>query len=162
MHFREATQYQPGLLRLFESEKIRIQALLPKCRIEHIGASAIEGAISKGDLDLFVGIESNQFQLAIGLLGTIGYLEYDGTPRTKSHCMLKKIESEEDVAIQLVETGSEFEFFIHFRDQMRADPQLVEEYNELKRKCTGMEPDDYRAIKSAFVERVLRSCTKIF
>ena len=157
MHFREATQYQPGLLRLFETEKTRIQTLLPDSRIEHIGASAIDGAISKGDLDLFVGIESNQFETAIGLLGTIDYFEYDGTPRTKSHCMLKNTKSEEDVAIQLVENGSEFEFFIRFRDRMRADPQLVEEYNELKRRCTGMEPDAYRAVKSAFVERVLRS-----
>lgn len=60
-----------------------------------------------------------------------------------------------DVAIQLVENGSSFEDFIRFRDLMNARPDLVQNYNELKIRCTGLGEDDYREIKSKFIEDVL-------
>jgi len=62
-----------------------------------------------------------------------------------------------DVAIQLTVNGSEFEEFIRFRDILNNMPNLVSEYNILKRGSEGIEPDDYRSNKSQFIERVLKS-----
>jgi GrpB-like predicted nucleotidyltransferase (UPF0157 family) len=57
MKFYEASEYQECTNRLFEIYRAKIILLLPTARIEHIGSSSVPGAISKGDLDIFVGVE---------------------------------------------------------------------------------------------------------
>ncbi|WP_371317042.1 GrpB family protein [Aeromonas sp. sia0103] len=49
--------------------------MLPKARVEHIGASSIPLAISKGDLDIFIGVESDELEAAVQLLTTLGFQE---------------------------------------------------------------------------------------
>ncbi len=63
----------------------------------------------------------------------------------------------DDVAIQLVVNGSQFEDFVRFRNILNQNPQLVIDYNILKQECEGVEPSSYRAKKSLFIERVLNS-----
>ena len=55
--FLEPEAYQPLARELFNRSSSLIRQALPAARIEHIGSSAIEGAVSKGDLDIFVGVE---------------------------------------------------------------------------------------------------------
>ncbi|CAM3485341.1 hypothetical protein PAMA111031_04255 [Paraphotobacterium marinum] len=43
-------------MKLFEKYKNKIQSILPKAKIEHIGSSSIPNAISKGDLDILIGV----------------------------------------------------------------------------------------------------------
>lgn len=62
-----------------------------------------------------------------------------------------------DVALQVVAKGSEFEFFLHFRDALRADPDLVELYNRLKHQFAASGEVRYRAEKSHFITAVLTS-----
>ena len=61
----------------------------------------------------------------------------------------------ENVAIQVVANGSEFEFFLIFRDKLRSNMSLVQQYNELKLSCEGLSQDAYRLKKSAFIDQVL-------
>jgi GrpB-like predicted nucleotidyltransferase (UPF0157 family) len=62
----------------------------------------------------------------------------------------------EDVAFQVVANDSEFEGFLHFRDKLREDPKLVDEYNHLKRSCEGFKQDKYRRRKSDFIEKIMK------
>jgi GrpB-like predicted nucleotidyltransferase (UPF0157 family) len=62
----------------------------------------------------------------------------------------------EDVAIQVVAIGSKFENFLKFRNHLRANPKLVQQYNELKMSCIGLPQDKYRAKKSDHIEQVLK------
>ncbi|MDQ2435720.1 GrpB family protein, partial [Acinetobacter baumannii] len=48
-----------------------------------------------------------------------------------------------------------FTFFLTFRDKLIASPTLVNEYNQLKLESTHLDHDQYRAVKSNFIERVL-------
>ena len=132
-----------------------VSAVLPHARIEHIGSSAVIGLISKGDLDVFVGVEPQTFADALSKLKSLGYREKKDPLRTPSLCMLVVERYTWDAAIQLVANGSEFEFFLDFRDKLSTCPRLVEQYNELKTQCTGMEADEYRNVKSQFIESTL-------
>ena len=49
----------------FNSYQKDISTLLPFAKIEHIGSSAIPNAISKGDLDIYIEVMSEQFEFAI-------------------------------------------------------------------------------------------------
>ena len=154
MKFYPADEYQASCEALFERYCYKIRVLLPLARVEHIGASSIPGAISKGDVDIFVGVSKNELEDVVVRLMSLGFIEKRDTLRTPELCMLES-QSDEDVALQVVANHSEFECFLSFRDRLRKDASLVESYNALKLSCVGWHEDDYRRKKSLFIESVL-------
>ena len=157
MKFLAAEEYQPQLQQLFERIAADIRCHLAGVRIEHVGASSVPGAISKGDLDVFVGVERKLFDQTVRILDKLGYSVKQDTLRTESLCMLETDKYGIPVAIQLVENGSEYEMFLTFRDMLRQDEDLLASYNLMKRRCTGVSEESYRTTKAEFIEGVLRS-----
>ncbi|MEZ8858459.1 GrpB family protein [Vibrio sp. 10N.247.311.51] len=154
MKFYPAEQYQAACNEMFFRYERDIKTLIPNARVEHVGASSIPSAVSKGDLDIFVGVELSELEDAIERLTTLGFNEKLDTLRTPELCMLEST-SGDDVALQVVANGSEFECFLLFRDKLRANPALVQQYNTLKMACEGWSQEEYREKKSAFIEHVL-------
>lgn len=68
--------------------------------------------------------------------------------------MLESLNND-DVAFQIVATDSVFTFFLTFKNKLISSPKLVNEYNELKLQCSHLDLDQYRTIKSDFINRVL-------
>ncbi|WP_345848835.1 GrpB family protein [Shewanella algae] len=79
-------------------------------KVEHIGSSSIPMAISKGDLDIFIGVDAIEFERSIELLKKIGFREVIDTLRTSELCMLESVRGD-NVALQVVVNGSIYEFF---------------------------------------------------
>ncbi|MDA3452814.1 MULTISPECIES: GrpB family protein [Acinetobacter] len=154
MVFLEPEQYQQRCAQLFNSYQKDISTLLPFAKIEHIGSSAIPNAISKGDLDIYIEVKPDQFKFAIERLKTLNFIEKQNTLRTHELCMLESLNND-DVAFQIVVTNSVFTFFLTFKNKLISSPKLVNEYNELKLQCSHLDPDQYRTIKSDFINRVL-------
>ena len=154
MVFLEPEQYQQRCAQLFNSYQKDISALLPFAKIEHIGSSAIPNTISKGDLDIYVEVKPDQFKFAIERLKTLNFIEKQNTLRTDELCMLESLNND-DVAFQIVVTDSVFTFFLAFKNKLINSPTLVNEYNQLKLQCSHLDPDQYRTIKSDFINRVL-------
>lgn len=154
MIFLEPEQYQQKCAQLFNSYQKDISTLLPFAKIEHIGSSSIPNVISKGDLDIYIEVKPDQFEFAIEQLKKLNFIEKQNTLRTHELCMLESL-NDDDVAFQIVVTGSKFTFFLTFRNKLIASPALVDEYNQLKLQCSHLHPDQYRAIKSEFISRVL-------
>jgi len=154
MVFLEPEKYQQRCAQLFNSYHKTICALLPFAKIEHIGSSAIPNAISKGDLDIYIEVMSEQFEFAIEQLKTLNFIEKQNTLRTHELCMLESM-NDDEVAFQIVVADSVFTFFLTFRNKLIDSPLLVHEYNQLKLQCSHLDPDQYRAIKSDFINRVL-------
>ncbi len=154
MVFLEPEQYQQRCAQLFNSYQKDISTLLPFAKIEHIGSSAIPNAISKGDLDIYIEVMPEQFEFAIEQLRTLNFIEKQNTLRTDELCMLESLNNN-DVAFQIVVTDSVFTFFLAFKNKLINSPTLVNEYNELKLQCSHLDPDQYRTIKSDFINRVL-------
>lgn len=155
MKFLQAQEYQPRLVELFDRLSLELRGLLPDARIEHIGASSVPGAISKGDLDIFVGVQRGDFEEAIRRMNRLGYVQKTDTLQTSSLRMLVCDRFEVDVAVQLVEDDSEFEMFLKFRDFLLKDEDLLNKYNAMKLCCVGFDPDSYRRKKSRFIACVL-------
>ncbi|MEZ8018389.1 GrpB family protein [Vibrio splendidus] len=154
MKFYPAEQYQAACNELFIRYERDIKKLIPNARVEHVGASSIPFAVSKGDLDIFVGVELGELEDVIERLTTLGFNEKLDTLRTPELCMLEST-SGDDVTLQVVANGSEFECFLRFRDKLRVTPALVEQYNTLKMSYEGWPQDEYREKKSTFIEHVL-------
>lgn len=157
MKFFEPYEYQEKVQKLFLRVKSDTLGNIPNARFEHIGASSIPGSVSKGDLDIFVGVNRSDFEKTLQESKAIGFCEKDGTLRTDELCMMVTDKYNYDVALQVVVNGSEFESFIKFRDFMITRPDLVEELNALKRSCSDFYPDDYSAKKSNWVQDILKN-----
>ena len=88
MQFFDRSQFIFRIENIFLEVKAKIIEILPNARVEHVGSSAIPGAVSKGDLDIFVGVTQEDFLKAIDLIKHIGFSEKLNTLRTDSLCMM--------------------------------------------------------------------------
>jgi GrpB-like predicted nucleotidyltransferase (UPF0157 family)/GNAT superfamily N-acetyltransferase len=160
--FFEPEAYQPLARELFHRLSLIIQQALPASRIEHIGSSSIEGAVSKRDLDIFVGVEREEFHDAIASIESLGFRIKTESFRNESLCPFESHAYPLPVGLQLVANRSEFELFLIFRERMRADPDLRFEYNQLKRQAIDFDDVEYRHLKSNFIENVLKRRELLF
>lgn len=155
MNLLDAAQYQSFAGTVFDEVARELIQLLPHARVEHVGASSIPGAISKGDLDICVAVPASAHADAVEALVSAGYAIKQDTLRTPALCMLLSPRRDWDVALQVIAAGSEFEFFMRFRDALRASPELVEQYNQIKRNAAALGRERYRDDKARFIETVL-------
>ncbi|WP_163836027.1 GrpB family protein [Spartinivicinus ruber] len=153
MKLLNSDQYYERNKLIFDQVTSKIIHAIPFARVEHIGSSAIKGAISKGDLDIFVGVPLAVHQECIDKIISLGFRIKKDTLRTESLCMLEAGQYECDTAIQLVANGSKFEFFLVFRDKLKSDYRLLLEYNNIKLSCQNLSEEQYREKKATLLDR---------
>lgn len=156
MKFYEYENYIVILMPIFKELENSISELLPLARIEHVGASSVKGCISKGDLDILVAVDQNQFEDSLKQIKSLGFYEKKETLRTNELCMLvTKMYEGQDVAIQLIVNGSNFENFLHFREVLQSSEEVLSQYNELKKSSIDMDQEEYRIRKNNFISSIL-------
>lgn len=141
----------------FERHRSVVLALLPDADVEHVGATAVPGALTKGDVDVLVRVGEADFPTAVDVLSH-RYAIHQPHNWTPTLASFKAQEpSELEVGVQLVVAGSDADgFFGPFRDALINRPALLAEYNQLKRTLDGLDYERYTERKGEFVERVLR------
>ncbi|MBN8911371.1 MAG: GrpB family protein [Rhizobiales bacterium] len=141
--------------RLFERIAAELRRTLPaSADIRHIGATAVPGCLTKGDLDIVVRVAAEDFCAADAALAA-RFARNVGSKRSESFSSFEDGSTSPHLGIQLTTAGGEDDYFHLFVDALRQDPELVTQYNALKRDFDGQPMDIYRAAKSAFVTRVL-------
>ena len=151
VHFVKTGNITERIEALFVSEKQKLEALFLNAFIEHVGGTSVPGAILKGDLDINVRVESQDFQEATETLKrlyevnqldnwTPGFASFKDEPR--------------DLGIQLTAIGSKDDYFVAQRDYLRNHPRKVEELNTLKEKFEGRDMNEYREEKRKFFENL--------
>jgi len=140
---------------LFEAVSQSLAAVLPRdADVRHVGATALPGCLTKGDLDIVVRVSAKDFTDADSVLAS-RFARNSGSIRTESFSAFEDALSRPHLGIQLVAIDGPFDFFHQFTEALRGSPQLLEEYNALKRSYEGADMALYRTGKDAFVERVL-------
>lgn len=140
---------------LFERVRNWLAPLLPTDGdIRHIGATAVPGCLTKGDLDIVVRVPGQDFQQADALLAE-HFARNDGSIRTVSFSAFEDASTDPHLGIQLTMMDGPHDFFHLFVEALRRSPELVSDYNTLKLQHEGSDMAVYRAAKDDFVERVL-------
>ena len=143
--------------RLFEEVKQELHDFLSvPVEIEHIGATAVPDCLTKGDLDVVVRVQREDFQ-AVEAAFAARYEPNPGSTRTEEFAAFEDETRRPHLGLQLTAKGGAFDIFHHFVDALRANPELVMEYNALKLAHDGQPMDRYRAAKDAFIDQVLRN-----
>ncbi|MFM9942636.1 MAG: GrpB family protein [Hyphomicrobiaceae bacterium] len=151
----DTEQARAAALALFDSlMPLLTSRLPPSADIRHIGATAVPGCLTKGDLDIVVRVPPEDFSAAEAALSKL-FARNVGSARTHDFSAFEDASRNPPLGIQLTAIGGEFDSFHHFVEALLASPQLVAAYNALKRDWNGAGMADYRKAKDEFVARVL-------
>jgi GrpB-like predicted nucleotidyltransferase (UPF0157 family) len=138
---------------MFEALKAQLQTILSiGADIQHVGATAIPGCLTKNDLDLCVRVKPEDFPACDAALA-MRFQRNSGSDRTESFSAFHA----KNAGIQLVAIGSPLDVFTAFRDLMASKPHLLEQYNQLKSKWHGQSMTEYRNAKDMFIQNALSS-----
>lgn len=142
--------------RLFERVRVELEQALPaSCEVLHVGATAIVGCLTKGDLDVVVRCEPADFDKADEVLAE-RFDRNSGSARTVDFSAFEDKGTLPELGVQLTAKGGRLDIFHLFAAALGRDQRLVDRYNELKRSYDGQPMDVYRTAKSAFVDSVLK------
>ena len=140
---------------LFDQVQGMLAGSLPaESEIRHIGATAIPGCLTKGDLDIVIRVPPEAFPEMDAVLARHFARNY-GSVRTDNFSAFEDASCNPHLGIQLTAIGGASDFFHLFLDALIRSPELLREYNELKRRFDGSDMAAYRAAKDTFVERVI-------
>jgi GrpB-like predicted nucleotidyltransferase (UPF0157 family) len=132
-----------------------LSSSLPDALIEHVGATAVPGSLTKGDLDVLVRVPQSRFNLATA------ELKRNLAPKPANWLAdLASFEAEPDggvlIGVQLVVAGGRSDrLFLRWRDRLIQDPDLLQRYNEFKREHRDLDLPEYTEAKANFIEREL-------
>ena len=153
--------YNPAWANQFADLSARIVASLQSIvlRIEHVGSTAVPGLAAKPIVDMDVVLPSSvDLPRAIRLLADLGYVhEGDLGVSGREAFRCPSGEARHHLYV-LIEGAAELRRHIAFRDALRADAVLRDEYAQLKRLLAAQYPGDREAYtqgKSTFIEAVI-------
>ena len=152
--------------KLAEAEISVIKALSdsPYVAIEHIGSTAVPLLASKPIIDIFITVASiSEAHLWIAPLESLGYLYWSDNP-DKSHLRFFKgmppHGEKRTHHVHIVEASNNtIEHRILFRDILRSDAKIRQDYEALKLKLSREQTQDrelYTDNKLSFIESTLR------
>jgi GrpB-like predicted nucleotidyltransferase (UPF0157 family) len=159
--------YNPRWPEFYEQEKeLILSVLVDKVEaIEHAGSTAVPGLGAKPIIDMIAGV--GDLDIAgecIGALAGIGY-EYlpETNPPIPERRYFRKREPRLFHLHMCVYRGSFWNGLVLFRDSLRANPEVAEEYYHLKVQLAreyGQDRLSYTEAKAKFIERVISKTRK--
>jgi GrpB-like predicted nucleotidyltransferase (UPF0157 family) len=155
--------YNPQWQTLYESETKLIRRALSSriLAIEHIGSTAVPNLGGKNIVDIMAGVNSiDEAKQCLEPLESIGYTEV--IPQVDNadwYYCLEKSQQTIGYHLHLVRFGSEhWKKHIIFRDFLRKNPKVAQEYYSLKKELAAKHGTDrlsYTEAKTAFIESVI-------
>jgi GrpB-like predicted nucleotidyltransferase (UPF0157 family) len=141
----------------FESERERLLPLLPGAEIHHIGSTAVPGMPAKPVIDLMALVEELDAPIA-ALVERGGYQHPQAFNAMVSHrrWLCRPSAARRTHHLHLVDERTELDRHLRFRDLLRINSSLRDEYAQLKRDLAerfGTDREAYSEAKSAFVRR---------
>ncbi len=153
MRFRPEHELRQAVGQAFERHRALIAAALPNAEIEHIGATAVVGAWTKGDLDLLVRVSAADFAVATERLRSLYEVNQPENWSAAFASFRDVAEEKVPVGVQLVVAKSADDgLLVSWRDRLASDRELLERYNAFKQGQAEASPSAYSAAKAKFIE----------
>ncbi len=156
--------YDPVWPLLFDEERERIDVAIHAfiSSIEHIGSTAVPGLAAKPVIDILIGAHSlAEAPCFIPPLQALGYIYIEELEKQiPERRYLQKVgPAGHTHQLHIAETSSSFyREHLHFRDVLRAHPELAQEYAELKFRLARQFRNDrlgYTEAKNDLIQKIL-------
>jgi len=138
----------------------RVLAVLPDAECHHIGATAIPGAVTKGDIDILVRMSPVRFKASSRILGVHFEVKQAKNWTSSFASFGDDVSYGIQTGIQLVARDSESDFLVYLRDYLIEHPEALEAYNRIKIANAPLGPDCYWKEKDKFFTRLLTPWNK--
>ena len=148
----------------FAEEEARLRASLGQLAvdIQHVGSTSVPGLDAKPVIDIAMAVASfdDIARCRSGLLA-LGYLDLGDDGRDGGYLFVKESHPEVRTHHLHIVTGDDPQWanYLRFRDRLRKDDGLRDEYGALKRELQdpyACNRRGYTAAKEPFIRRVLR------
>jgi GrpB-like predicted nucleotidyltransferase (UPF0157 family) len=153
MELKAAELFIERAEKIHQNIKANILPSITYERFEHIGSTAVPGALTKGDIDFYLEVLPGNHNSTVAVLLANGFELGKNTLRNEELCMVVH----SSCSVQVVSKGSKYDFFVTFRDALNGNEELVARYNKIKQESVGLEKREYQDKKSIFIEAVLKS-----
>ena len=163
--FTPARNVRDAARAAFAAERARLVVAVPDADVRHTGGTSVDGALTKGDLDIHVRVPRARFDAARDTLDRL-YLRYREEMWTRDFATFVADPARDrrpiDIGLALTAIGSEHdERFTTAWQLLAADETLLAEYNALKLSHRGRrDAARYEPEKSAFFTRVVASAAR--
>lgn len=155
--------YDPNWELQFEEEKGKILSAIPQkiIQIEHIGSTSIKGLGAKPIIDIMIGVTKlEDFEELIQPLSTIDF-EYVPKPELTDRRFFRKgLWGQGTCHLHICEhTSKEWIEKLLFRDYLRENPKIAEDYLNLKKSLAKEYQYDrqtYTKKKEPFIREVIK------
>jgi len=144
-------QVQPILQRLFA----RIRLLLPDAELHHIGATAVPGALTKGDIDILLWTLPSDFSAAVDALKQQFQIKQPANWTPEFASFGDDTAYALPVGVQVVIKDSSVDFLLFLRNYFIDHSEALHEYDRLKAAHSKDSPEDYWKAKNEFLSRIL-------
>ncbi len=151
--FRSQSEIEAEAKREFAEERQRILAIVPNADVQHVGSTAVPGSLTKGDLDIQVRVNPEDFTQTASALSAL-YAPNTGNPPAPTYVSLKDDSLPIPLGVQLTTIGGPEDCFWILRDLLIQNPGLRIEYDALKQRFQGKSMAEYRKAKGEFFERL--------
>jgi GrpB-like predicted nucleotidyltransferase (UPF0157 family) len=161
----DIVEYDPGWAEVFAAQLGPVSTVLGAwlaAPIEHIGSTSVPGLPAKPVIDMLAPVRSlDDAQEAVEALGADGWLFWPDDPcrHYRLWFLRPRPESRTHHLHLIARDDPHASALLSFRDALRTDPALRDEYARLKKDRARQHRDNrnaYSNAKSDFVQRVLR------
>lgn len=149
-HFYTSEELLPVTSNLFDEQKKLIVELSPYSIVTHIGAASIPGALTIGDLDIYVQVSRKDFFDTTNKLKDYYHINHSEMWTDEFALFHRKDHPKMPMSIVVVVKGSQFDEHLLQTDLLINDPELLAQYNNLKRKFEGKSVIEYKKAKREF------------
>lgn len=149
-HFYTSEELLPAISKLFKEHKELILKISPNSTIVHIGASSIPGALTIGDLDIHIQVSKEDFSETKDQLKQYYHVNHSDKWNDEFALFHRKDHPEIPMSIVVVVKGSKFDEHAQQTDLLRNNPDLLLQYNNLKKKFEGKSVSEYKKAKREF------------
>ena len=148
-----AAKVEPILDRVFA----RLRVLVPDAELHHVGATAISGSLTKGDVDVLVQVSPARFQATVDVLRQHFVVKQPMNWTSEFASFGDDTGYELPLGIQVFVRDSSGDFLLFLRDYFIANPYALADYNRLKMAHADEGPEGYWKAKDAFFAKLLAS-----
>ena len=122
--------------------------------VHHIGATAMAFGYTKGDVDVNIRVDGPTFSTVVAALRE-NFAVAQPENWTPTFASFSSDRYALPLGIQLTVLGSADDHLLALHDRMRADPGLVQQYDDVKREAAPKGAAAYWEAKNAFLQRLL-------
>ncbi|WP_108819248.1 GrpB family protein [Pseudovibrio sp. Alg231-02] len=157
------TAFNPAWSNMFEKERGRISGAFGDTLVSiyHVGSTAITGLAAKPEIDMLVEVSSQQRTSEVdNVMRSLGYSR--GKDLSPEHYFYRRdVDGVRTHKVHVCPTGhSQISRMLRFRDLLRQDAELKDQYQCLKLKLEAENTDgikEYLAGKAPFIDAILEA-----